>query len=71
MSEENQIELLHEQLETWRELTESLELRDKEQQLQKVEQELKYTNGELGKALMVEKLKFNDAKEVAKKNLAN
>ncbi len=65
---ENQIDLLRQQIEFWRELVESLdlELHDKEQQLQATSQELNYTNKELCSALMFERVTLVEAKELSK-----
>lgn len=70
---ENQIELLCEQIEFWRELVESLnlELHEKEQQLQAIEQELNYTNKELCSALMLERVNLAEAKKLSKTILKN
>lgn len=68
LAAQDEINLLREQLEFSRELTESLKLesRYKDRQLQEVEQELKYTNHDLCTALMLEQVCFEEAKELAK-----
>ena len=73
LAAQDELELSREQIEFWRELVDSLnlELRDKEQRIQQVEQELMYTNQELCNAFMLQKLEPDEAIEFAQKILQN
>lgn len=67
LAAQEEIEFLQKHIESWRDLTESLnlELQAKQQELQEVYQELIYTNQELCNTFRLQKLELHRAKELA------
>lgn len=68
LAAEAQIQVLCEQIESWREQVENLnlELRKKEQQLQDSQEELNYINNELSSALILQSISLDEAEELKK-----